>query len=119
MKTVDGDLIKLAEAGEFDSFATEPRQAIPELGEFDLQHALLGVGMLGEYVEYQGNAVHDIALERLLEVALLGGAEIVVEHDDIDVLDLRNGHQLAEFPATDERGSRRALALHQNRFNWF
>ena len=46
-------------------------QAVAQLGELDLDHALLAAGVLGEDVEDQRDPVDDVALEQLLEVALL------------------------------------------------
>jgi hypothetical protein len=90
---------------------------VSELGKLDLEHALLGMGVLGEDIEDQGNAVHDVTLKRLLEVALLGGTQVVVEYDDVDVLDLRNGDKFLELPASDEGRSRWAFTTYQHRFH--
>ena len=42
-------------------------------------------GVLGEDVEDQRDAVDHVDVEELLEVALLRGRELVVEHDEVDV----------------------------------
>ena len=57
---------------ELGSLAPQPREAVAELGELDLDHALLARGVLGEDVEDQRDPVDDVDLEELLEVALLG-----------------------------------------------
>ena len=82
-----------AETGEFDSLATQAGEAVAVLSEFDLETALVGMGVLGEDIEDQGDTIHDVALERLVEIALLGGREIVVEHDNVDVEHVRLCHQ--------------------------
>ncbi len=87
------------------------------LGKLDLQHALLGVGVLSEDVEDQSNTIHDVALKCLLEVPLLGRAQVVVEHDNVDVLDLGERHEFPQFPAPDERCCNRPFAPDEDRFH--
>ncbi len=53
------------------------------LGEFDLQLALAGASVAGEYVEDEGGAVDDLFAQLFFQVALLGGAEFVVEDNDV------------------------------------
>src|SRR5439155_21509794 len=48
------------------------REAIAQEGQLDLGLALLGVGVLGEDVEYHGGAVDRCPPQDLLEVAALG-----------------------------------------------
>ena len=60
-------------------------QAVAELGQLDLGLALLAVGVLGEDVEDHRGAVERGAPEQLLEVELLAGAELVVEHHGVGV----------------------------------
>ena len=55
------------------ALAAQAGQAVAVLGEFDLEHAFLRVGVLGEDVEDERDTVDDVALEGLLEVPLLGG----------------------------------------------
>jgi hypothetical protein len=50
------------------------------------------VGVLGEDVEDHGGAVDRRSTQELLQVALLGGAELVVEHDGVHV------ERLAQLP---------------------
>ncbi len=59
--------------------AAQARQPVAELRELDLHHALLARRVLGEDVEDQRDAIDDVDLEQLLEVALLRGRELVVE----------------------------------------
>ena len=69
-------------------------QAEAGLRKLHLEPPLVGVSVLGEDVENQGHSVDDVALERLLEVSLLGRREFVVEHDDVDVEHAGLGNQL-------------------------
>ena len=61
-------------------------KTVSQLRKFHLEHALFRMGVLREDVEDQGNPVDDVTLEGLLEISLLGGREVVVEHDNVDVL---------------------------------
>ena len=63
--------------------ATHARQLVLKLGQLDLQLALRGMGVGGEDVEDQRRAVDDTDLEAVLEVALLGGRQLVVNHEHL------------------------------------
>ena len=56
----------------------QARQLVLELGELDLEAALVGLRVLREDVEDQPAAVDDLDLEQLLEGALLGRRQLVV-----------------------------------------
>ena len=56
----------------------QPRQLVLELGELDLEAALVGLRMEREDVEDQPAAVDDLDVEQALERALLGGRQLVV-----------------------------------------
>ena len=81
--------------------AAQTRQAVAELRELDLHHALLAVRVLGEDVEDQRDAVDDVAREQLLEVALLRGRELVVEDHEVDVERVRELAQLLGLARAD------------------
>ena len=68
-----------AEALEVLPHAAHARQVVLELRELDLELALGAHGVLGEDVEDQLRPVDDARLERVLEVALLRGLELVVD----------------------------------------
>src|SRR5262249_29776455 len=89
---------------QLDAAPPQPRQPVSQLRQLDLHHALLAVGVLGEDVEDQGDAVDDVAPELLLEVALLRRRQLVVEHDDVDVGRVGEGAQLVGLPGPDGRG---------------
>jgi hypothetical protein len=61
-----------AQSAEFGSATTKSGQSVPQLCELDLDHAFVAGGVLSENVQNQRDPVDDIALEDLLEVALLG-----------------------------------------------
>src|SRR5262249_11815911 len=89
---------------QLDAAPPQPRQPVSQLRQLDPHHALLAVGVLGEDVEDQGDAVDDVAPELLLEVALLRRRQLVVEHDDVDVERVGEGAQLVGLPGPDVRG---------------
>ncbi len=53
--------------------------------QLDLQLAFTSPGAAGKDVENELRAVDDPAIERVLEVALLGGREVVVDDHEVDV----------------------------------
>ena len=53
------------------------------LGQFYLQLALVGGGVLPEHVQNQGRAVDELACEGVLQVTLLGWGELVIEDDHV------------------------------------
>ena len=75
----------------------QPRQAgqlVLELGELDLESALVGLRVLGEDVEDQPAAVDDLGVEQALERLLLGGRELVVGHEHREAGLALGGEQL-------------------------
>ena len=64
--------------GQRNTPATQPRQQVVQLGEFDLRLALLGAGVLGEDVQDQRGAVDHLDLQLLLQVAQLAGRQLAV-----------------------------------------
>src|SRR5262245_9017966 len=59
-----------AEARHLDAASGEPRQAVIQLREFDLQAAFASAGTRREDVENELCAVDDLGIQRFLEVAL-------------------------------------------------
>ena len=66
-------------------------QEVVELGQLDLEPALAGARPPGEDVEDELGAVEGLAAHRVLEVALLGGRELVVEEHQVGVAAPRRG----------------------------
>ncbi len=72
-----------AEALEVLPHAAHPRQVVLQLRELDLQLPLGAHGMLGEDVEDQLRAVDHAGVESVLERALLGRVELVVDEQHV------------------------------------
>ena len=89
---------------ELEAATAQTREAVAELRQLHLHHALLAARVLGEDVEDQRDAVDDVDLEQLLEVALLRGRELVVEHDEVDVERLGELLQLLGLARADVGG---------------
>ena len=70
---------------QFNTSPPQARQPVAELRELDLDPALLSAGVLGKYVQDHSRAVDRGATEDLLQVARLGGRELVVENDRVGV----------------------------------
>ena len=63
--------------------AAQARQQVLQLGELDLGLALARLGVLGEDVEDDGGAVHDLDAHDVLQGAALGGGELAVDNDRV------------------------------------
>ena len=79
-------------------------EVVPVHRQLHLEGADFGVRVLGENVEDQAFPVHYVASEQLLEVALLCGCELVVEHDDVDVESVGQDGYLLGFAGADVGG---------------
>ncbi len=78
-----------AEALQVGPQAAHAREVVLQLGQLDLQLALGAGGVRGEDVEDDGRAIDDRHAERLLEVALLACAQLVVAGDHVRVALMR------------------------------
>ena len=65
--------------------APQPRQPVAQQRQLDLGPPFRGAGVLGEDVEDHRGAVDGRPSEDLLQVPLLGGREVVVEHHGVGV----------------------------------
>ena len=88
-----------------------PRQVVLELRQLDLELPLRAHGVLGEDVEDQLRAVDHARLERVLEVALLGRVELVVDEEALGARLGEEPLQLLELPLPDVRPLRRPLPV--------
>ena len=79
-------------------------QPVAQQGQLDLGFALLAVGVLPEDVEDDGGAVDGRASQQLLQIELLGGGELVVEHDGVHVQLLGQLADLGDLPAAEVGG---------------
>ena len=79
----------------------QARQLVLELGELDLEPALVGLGVQREDVEDQPAAVDDLDLEQLLERALLGGRQLVVGDEHVEAGLALGGDELLGLALAD------------------
>ena len=70
-----------AQARHRRAVAGQPRQQVVQLRQLHLQLAFARAGAAGEDIEDQLRAVEDLDIERLLQIALLGGRQFAVEDD--------------------------------------
>ena len=85
--------------------ACQARQQIPELCQFHLQPAFPGTRAAGEDVEDQLCAVDDLGVERLFQIALLRGCELVIRDHEVSRQRLHHGRQLLDLAGSDQRSS--------------
>ena len=81
--------------------AGQARQLVLELGELDLEPALVGLRVQREDVEDQPAAIDDLDVEQLLEGALLRGRELVVGDQDVEAGLALGGGQLLGLALAD------------------
>src|SRR5690606_9514022 len=82
----------------------EARLEVVELGELDLRLGDGGLGAAREDVEDEPGAVHELAAERLFEVAELDRREVLVEDDDVGAAAVYELFQLLDLPLADVGG---------------
>jgi hypothetical protein len=81
-----------------------PPQPVAQQGQFHLGLALGAAGVLGEDIEDHRGAVDGGAAEQLLQVAVLGRRELVVEDDGIGIEGAAQRGDLLRLPAPHEGG---------------
>jgi hypothetical protein len=81
--------------------AGQTGQAVFELRQLDLEAPLVRRRATGEDIEDQSRAIDHFDVERALEVALLGGSQIVVNHDHVVADIVAPGLDLLELPFAD------------------
>src|SRR5690606_11533093 len=99
-----------AEPGQFGAASRQPGQQVAQLRQFHLQLALAGPCPLGEDIQDQLGAVQHTGVEGLLQVAGLGGAEVVVENDQVSAGFGHLPRQFLQLAAADEIRRVRAAA---------
>jgi hypothetical protein len=97
----------------------QARQAVLKLSEFDLQAPLVRLCPAGEDVEDERRAVDDHDVEFALEVALLGRAQLAVDHDDVVVERLPQLLDLRQLAFADVGPGVRVVDLLRDRTNHF
>jgi hypothetical protein len=97
----------------------QARQEVIELRELDLQLAFAAQGAAREDVENKLRAIEDLEIEGALQVAKLGGREVVVEDDEVGAERARLATNFLHLAPADQGcgiGSRRALQCHTHNF---
>ena len=85
------------------SSSSQARQHVFELGKLNLQLALAGAGVTGEYVEDELRTVHHAARKRILKISLLRGAEVVIKKNERRFRRSGDGADLVHLAAAHER----------------
>ena len=81
------------------------------LGQFHLEFAFIGRGVLTEYVQNQGGAVNYLAAKGVFQVALLSGIEFVVEDDHITFEFVHHFANLIHLARTNIGGAKAVCML--------
>ena len=89
----------------------QPRQGVLELRQFHLEPRLGGLRAGGEDVKDEFAAVEDLDTDGLLEVARLGGGEIVIEDDDVGVARLDEIGEFLHLAGADVGGELNVVAF--------
>ncbi len=105
------------ESAHLQASAAEPGETVPVLGQLHLDPTLVAGGVLGEDVEDERHPVDHVDVERLLQVALLGGDQLVVEHHHVDVQGSDLGGDLGRLPRADQPRRVGMVAAHQHALN--
>ncbi len=90
-------------AGEVGPGAGKTGQAVFILGQFDLELAFVGVGVLGKDIEDEGRAVNDLDVftEAALQFAQVARGKLIIEDDHIGKGFFDKGLDLFHFARTD------------------
>ena len=89
----------------------QPGHRVLELRQLDLEVGLVGPRPGGEDVEDDLGPVDHLDAQELLQVPRLGGAEVVVEDDEVGLVRLDQLLQLLDLARADVRGDVRLLPL--------
>jgi hypothetical protein len=83
--------------------AHEARPLVLEMREFDLQHALAGLGAFAEDLEDEPGAVEHLGLPGPLEIALLHRGQRAVDDHEADLCLGDHGPELFKLAAAEQR----------------
>ena len=95
--------------------ARQPGQAVFQLGQLHLQAAFAGAGPLGENIQDQGGPVDGGDLQDPLDIADLGGGQLMVEDGQLHPLLLAEAFELLQPAAAQAGGAIQAGAALQHR----
>ena len=98
----------------------QARQVVLERGQLDLQAPLLRLRVASEDVDDQRRSIQHLAVQQLLEAALLVGCQLVVDDEHVEVggrllVDQLGGAALAEVPHRVGRAAALEGAAHHRR----
>ena len=74
-----------------------------QLGEFDLQLALVGTGTLCKYVQYQRGPIQHAAFALFFDIAFLDRGERPADDDQVGLVCRHLGGQFVDFSAAHEK----------------
>ena len=77
-------------------------QQIIQLRQLHLQLTFPRAGAPREYVQDQLRSIQDLAMERVLQIALLGGSEFGIEHHHVGLVAFHQAPQLVELTGPDQ-----------------
>ena len=84
--------------------ARQAGQEVVQLGELDLELALAGSGATREDVQDELGAINNLQIQRLFEVAELGGREVVVEDNQSRARGASRRMYFTDFAPPHQRG---------------
>ncbi len=93
-----------AQARHFFAVPGQSRQKITQLRQFDLHAALAGAGARRENIQNELRAVDDPRADRLFQIALLRGREVVIEDHHVGMNGSGFRRQFLHFALPDQRG---------------
>ena len=93
-----------------DAVAGQARQHVVELRQFHLKPPFPCTGARSEDIQDELRPVDDLGGQRLFEIALLGGTEVLIEDDDVGVAAFYGGSEFVHLAAADQCGGFRSGA---------
>ncbi len=96
----------------------QPRQQIIQLRQLHLQLSFARAGAARENIQDQLRPVQNLAVERALQIAKLGGRQLGIEQNHVGFVEVDQAAQFIQFAGADERGGiRRLPGLHDGLFH--
>jgi len=95
----------------------QTRDQVLQLSQLDLQLAFVALRPQRENVQDQRNTIDHAHLDVALDIALLGGGQIVIEQDDFDIIGLNGQRDLLCLAGANEEFGVGAGTLADDRVN--